>query len=78
MKITNVIRALAKHAGMSMYDVSRALDHAPAWAGVVAGREGVALATIADVADVAGCDVVIRDRATGDDVGVIEPPRRCE
>ena len=34
------------------------------------------LATVASVADVCGCDVVIVDRATGERVGVVEPPRR--
>ena len=34
------------------------------------------LDTVADVADVAGVDVVLIDRATGDRVGVVDPPRQ--
>ena len=34
------------------------------------------LATVADVADVCGVDVVLVDRATGERVGVVDPPRR--
>lgn len=76
MRVTDAVRTLAAHAVMSLYDVSRSCGRSESWAKGVAGREGVALATIADVADVAGCDIVIRDRGTGETVGVIDPPRR--
>lgn len=76
MRPDETIRALARHGGVSLYSVSEQLGRSRSWAGMVAGRPGVALGTVADVADVAGVDVVLRDRATGEDLGTIEPPRR--
>lgn len=78
MQVDSVIGTLIAHSGKSARSVSAELGKSPTWASNISrpGREGVALATIADVADVAGCDVVIRDRATGETVGVVEPPRR--
>ncbi len=76
MKPSEAIRAIASHASMNMYNVSRACGHSDSWAKGVAGRDGVALATVAAVADAAGCDVVIIDRATGERVGTVEPPER--
>lgn len=32
----------------------------------------------AALADVCGCDLVVRDRATGEDVATIDPPTRGE
>jgi len=76
MKPADTIRALAAHAGMTMHEVSRSCGRSDSWAKGVAGRDGVALATVAAVADVAGCDVVIMDRETGERLGVVEPPER--
>lgn len=77
MRASATIRALASHAGASLYDISRSLGHAPSWAGVTArsGREPAA-STVAAVAGVCGCDLVIVDRETGERVATIDPPER--
>lgn len=61
---------------MSGRGISAALGQSPAWARKAASASDTMLSTVARMADVAGCDVVIRDRATGETVGVVEPPRR--
>lgn len=77
MQVDTVIRTLIDHCGMSDRAMSKAMGKVDSWARqtAAAGR-APKLDTVADVADVAGCDVVIVDRATGETVGVIEPPRR--
>lgn len=59
--------------------MSGELGKSPTWAANV-GKPGRApsLATVADIADVAGCDVAIIDRATGERVATVDPPRRSE
>ena len=77
MQVDNAIRALIAHADMSGRALSQELGHVPTWASVVSGPgRDPKMGTVADVADVAGVDVVLRDRATGEDLGTIEPPRR--
>lgn len=79
MQVDEVIKGLIERSGMSYRAASAALGKSPNWAGVTAQHGRVPkLDTVADVADVAGCDVAIIDRATGETVGVIEPPRRGE
>ena len=76
MRPDETIRALARHSGASLYSISEDLGRSRSWAGMVAGRDGVALATVADVADVCGVDVALVDRETGETLGTIDPPRR--
>ena len=77
MRAEEAIRALIAHSGLSGRAVSTALGKAHSWAGITAKRTvAPKLQTVADVADVAGVDVVLIDRATGETVGVVEPPRR--
>lgn len=77
MEASSSIRAAAKHAGVTLYELSRRLDRAPAWAGITSspGRDPKA-STIAAIADVCGCEVVIVDRQTGERVATIDPPGR--
>ena len=77
MQVDSLIRYLIEHSGMSARRVSAALGRSPDWARLTAapGRDPK-LSTVAAVADVAGCDVVIIDRATGERLGVVEPPER--
>lgn len=77
MQVDTVIKELIEHSGMSYRAISAALGKSPNWAGVTAqpGRDPKA-STLAAVADAAGCDVVIIDRATGERLGVVEPPER--
>lgn len=77
MQLDETIRALLAHTDKSGRAVSQELGHSPDWARMAARPGQVpSLGTVADVADVAGVDVVLRDRATGEDLGTIEPPRR--
>lgn len=77
MQVDSIIRTLIDHSGMSDRAMSKAMGKVDSWARQTAAAGRVPkLDTVADVADVAGCDVAIIDRATGETVGVIEPPRR--
>lgn len=77
MQVDNVIRELVCKRGVSMRGVSAELGKSQAWTrNVAAPGRSPALATVADIADVLGYDVAIIDRATGETVGTIEPPRR--
>lgn len=79
MQLDKTVRYLIEHSGMSARAVSRELGHVPTWAASVGASGRVpSLGTVADVADVAGVDVVLRDRATGDVLGVVDPPRRAQ
>ena len=77
MQVDRVVRALLDRTGMSDRAVSETLGKSPAWAGLtaVAGRDP-RLSTVVTVADLAGVDVVARDRATGEDIATIDPPHR--
>lgn len=77
MQVKDVISALVAHSGQSARGISATLGKSPNWAAMAAQRTP-RLDTLADVADLAGCDVVIIDRATGERLGTIEPPRRAE
>ena len=79
MQVDKAIRTLLDHSGQSDRAISHALGKSDAWARLTAqaGRDPKT-GTLADVADLAGCDVVIIDRATGERLGTIEPPRHAE
>lgn len=78
MQVDSVLKALIDRAPMSGRALSALLGKSPNWAGVSSqpGRSPE-LATVADVADVAGCDVAIIDRETGAVVATVTPPRRA-
>lgn len=76
---TCIREILASRPDVSGAAVSRELGRSERWASVVGmPTRSPALATVADVADVLGYDVVVRDRRTGEDVGTIEAPRRSQ
>ena len=78
MQVDRVIRALIDHSGMSGNAVSAALNRSREWARITSQPGRVPrIDTVADVADVAGCEVVIIDRTTGETVATIDPPRRA-
>ena len=77
MQLDEVIRTLVGRSGMSGRAVSQELGHVPTWIGSVGAAGRVpSLGTVADVADVAGVDVALVDRETGETIGTVEPPRR--
>lgn len=79
MQVDNVIRAMVDTRGASMRGVSATLDKSQAWTrNVAAPGRSPALATVADIADVLGYDVALIDRATGDVIAKVDPPRRAQ
>lgn len=77
MQVEDTISKLIESRGTSAGRVSTDLERSRSYVAGVAGRSGVALGTVADVADVLGYDLAIIDRETGETVAVIEPPRRA-
>lgn len=77
MQVDSVIKELISHSRLSYRGMSAALGRSPEWARLTAqpGRDPK-LSTVAAVADAAGCDVAIIDRATGERLGTVEPPER--
>lgn len=77
MQARRALGALIEHSGMSDRAVSLTLGKAETWARNSKGRD-TKTSTLAAVADLAGVDVVLIDRETGERVGVIDPPGRGE
>lgn len=79
MQVNELLRALVERSGKSYRQVSAELGRSPNWAGAVSmPTRSPALATVADVADVAGCDLCIVDRETGAIVATVTPPRKTQ
>lgn len=76
MQLDEVIRALIAHSGMSDRGMSAAMGRGSSWARLTAqpGRDPK-LSTVCAVADLAGVDVALIDRETGERLGIVEPPR---
>lgn len=77
MQVEDTISKLIESRSTSAGRVSADLERSRSYVAGVAGRSGVALGTVADVADVLGYDLAVIDRETGEAVAVIEPPRRA-
>lgn len=78
MQVKELVSALVKRSGKSANALSADLGKSREYVRNIAVRAAAPrLDTIADIADVAGVDVVLVDRATGETVGVVEPPRRA-
>ena len=79
MQVDICIKHLIEHSDKSYRAVSAQLGKSPNWAGVTAqpGRDPK-LSTVVDVADVAGVDVALIDRASGDLIAVVEPRRKAK
>lgn len=78
MQVNTCIRELLDAHAISPRRVSAELGRSSEYVRNVAmPTRSPALATVADVADVLGYDLVVRDRESGEDVGTIEAPRRA-
>ena len=75
MQVNEVIMFLVDAAGTNPHAAAAALGKSREYVRNAAARPRPSLATVADVADVCGYDVLIRDRRTGSEA-VITPPRR--
>ncbi len=79
MQVNQLLRAIVERSGKSYRQVSADLGKSPNWAGTVSmPTRSPALATVADVADVAGIDICLIDRETGAIVATVTPPRRVQ
>lgn len=80
MQINRCIRELVDSTpGASMRGVSVALGKADTYVrNVSQPSRSPALATVADVADVLGYDLVLVRRSDGTAMGTIEPPRKAD
>lgn len=75
MQVGKVIRALRKKGDLSQRELSSRLGRSRTWAQTVEREDrSPALATVATVADVAGVDLCLVDRATGETIATIDPP----
>ena len=78
MQVNTCIRELVSSRAISARQVSADLGKSPTYVQMLgAPTRSPALATVADIADVLGYDVAIVDRATGEIVAVVDPPRRA-
>lgn len=77
MQVNGIIQAIVTRSGKSANRLSADLGRSREYVRNAAVKESPALATVADVADVAGCDVCIVDRETGAVVATVTPPRRA-
>ena len=79
MQINRCIREMVDATpGASMRGVSVALGKTDTYVrNVAAPTRSPALATVANVADVLGYDIVLVRRSDGTELGTIEPPRKA-
>lgn len=71
------IQTVTDHARVSKWGASKAMGRAGQYLDAQTRRGSVqSVAVAADLADVCGCDLVVRDRETGEDVARIAPPDR--
>lgn len=76
VQVEDAITELIETRGTSAGRVSVELGRSRSYVAGVAGRQGVALGTVADVADVLGYDLAVVDRETGETIGTLDAPRR--
>lgn len=76
MQVNKVISTLISSSDKSSEAISAECGRSASWSRVVAmPTRSPALATVADIADACGVDVVLVDRATGAAIATIDPPR---
>ena len=79
MQVDKLISLLIRRSGLSDRRVSLDLGKCETWArNTKKNAKDPRIGTVADVADVAGCDVCIVDRETGAVVATVTPPRRAQ
>ena len=77
MQVNKLIAAIVERSGKSYNRLSAELGRSREYVRQAANKAAPSIATVADVADVARCDVAIIDRETGAVVATVTPPRRA-
>lgn len=75
MQVDSILRYIMNSTGKSMREISRIMGQSESWAKTTSlpGRSPQ-LATVARVADLAGLDVALVDRETGEVVATVDVP----
>lgn len=75
MQVDSILRYIMEHTGKSMREISKDMGMSDWWAKTVSspGRSPQ-LATVTRVADLAGLDVALVDRETGEVVVTVDVP----
>ena len=76
MRSDEYIRAISRSSGLSQYELSKRMGRSKSYVSVylangISPRIGLA----AEIADAAGCDLLVRNRETGEEE-IVEPPER--
>lgn len=72
-----LIAVVLAWAGLTKWGGSKAMGRAGQYLDAMARRGSIpSIAVAAELCDVCGCDLVVRDRATGEDVAVVAPSGR--
>lgn len=74
MTSVDAMRAVVERSAMSQASISQAMGRAPSYVSVLLSKPSdLRGGTMASLANVCGCELVVVDRATGERVAVIEP-----
>lgn len=76
MQVNRAIFEMLGYRGISANRASAELGRSREYVrNAAVSKRGPLLSTVAAIADVCGCEIVVRDRATGEELGTIDPPR---
>ena len=74
MQVDEALAYAIDRSGKSARAISKELGRSPAWAALALRSQAPQLDTLARVADLAGLDVALVDRESGDVVAVVDVP----
>lgn len=75
MECGKVARFVVERSSKSQRDIAKALGKSPSWTSATLTKRVQQLDTIVLLADLAGLDVVLVDRSTGERVATVDVPR---
>lgn len=77
MQVGDIIRALAERYSGSTRELSAELGRSPNYLHTsIYKRSDPRAGTIAEIGDIVGVDLALVDRATGETIATIDPPKR--
>lgn len=75
MEPVDAIKVIMERSGKTAYALSVSMGRAKQYMGSLISRHTSPRAdTLAEIASACGCDLIIRDRTTGEMVAMIDPP----